>query len=179
MIIAFPPCTHLAVSGARHFEAKRADGRQRKGLEFFCRFFWADCDRVAIENPVNIVSGDYSEVWFPDIAEQYELPRKPSQIIQPYYFGDPHRKTTCLWLKGLPPLRATKIVVPSLVRYTCKDGKTVTFDEHYVRHLEGDRAKHRSKTFPGVAQAMADQWGAEEETPYQLSIFDGGANEPT
>ena len=105
MIIAFPPCTDLAVSGARHFEKKRNDGRQRKSIEFFCNFLDLPCKYVAVENPVNIISGDYVCKWFPDIAEKYGLPRKPAQIIQPYYFGDPHRKTTCLWLKELPELK--------------------------------------------------------------------------
>ena len=69
MIIAFPPCTHLAVSGARHFEKKRADGRQREGIEFFCQFLNVNCDRVAIENPVGIISGDYIPTYFPDLAK--------------------------------------------------------------------------------------------------------------
>ena len=86
MIIAFPPCTHLAVSGARFFEKKRADGRQREGIEFFCRFMNVDCDRVAIENPVNIISGNYIKTWFPELAEKYGLPKKPTQAIQPYWF---------------------------------------------------------------------------------------------
>ena len=164
MIIAFPPCTHLAVSGARHFEKKRADGRQREGIEFFCQFLNADCDRIAVENPVGIISGDYIQKHFPDLAEKYALPKKPSQIIQPYEFGDPHKKTTCLWLKGLPYLSPTNIVDPTLVQYTCKSGKVVTFDEFMVKGFEGDRAKHRSKTFPGVAKAMAEQWaGAKNE----------------
>ena len=159
MIIAFPPCTHLAVSGARHFEGKRADGRQRESIEFFCKFLSADCERISIENPVNIISGDYIPKWFPDLAEKYNLPIKPTQIIQPYEFGDPHKKTTCLWLKGLPKLQATNIVEPKLVSYICKSGKKVTFGEYMVRGFEnGDRAKHRSKTFPGIAKAMAEQW---------------------
>lgn len=87
MIIAFPPCTHLAVSGARHFEKKRNDGRQREGIEFFCQILNADCDRIAVENPVNIISGDYVKTWFPDLAEKYGLPRKPTQNIQPWQFG--------------------------------------------------------------------------------------------
>jgi site-specific DNA-cytosine methylase len=143
MIIAFPPCTHLAVSGARHFEQKRKDGRQQRGIDFFMMFANADCPRIAIENPVGIMSS----VW-----------RKPDQIIQPYQFGDPHKKTTCLWLKGLPKLTATKIVKPTLVQYTCNSGKVVTFDEFMVRGFKGDRAKARSKTFPGIARAMAEQW---------------------
>ena len=87
IIIAFPPCTHLAVSGARYFEIKRADGRQREGIEFFCTFLTADCDRIIIENPVGIMSGDYITTHFPDLAEKYGLPRKPTQIIHPWMFG--------------------------------------------------------------------------------------------
>jgi site-specific DNA-cytosine methylase len=75
MIIAFPPCTHLAVSGAPHFEKKRADGRQRSGIEFFCLFLNADCEKIAIENPIGIISGDYVKQWFPDLADKYGLPR--------------------------------------------------------------------------------------------------------
>jgi hypothetical protein len=159
MLIAFPPCTHLAVSGARHFEAKRADGRQREGIEFFCQFLNADCDHVAIENPVGIISGDYIPQWFPDLAERYGLPRRHSQIIQPYEFGDPHKKTTCLWLKGLPLLTPTNVVEPDLISYECKSGKKVTFSKYMVHGFSNeDRAKHRSKTFPGIAKAMAEQW---------------------
>ena len=165
LIIAHPPCTDLCVSGARHFEKKRADGRQRESIEFFAKFLFADCDRVAIENPVGIISGDYIPQWFPDLAEKYSLPIKPSQIIQPYQFGDPHRKTTCLWLRGLPNLIETNVVEPTLVQYTCKNGKTVTFDEFMVKGFNGDRAKHRSKTFEGIAKAMAEQWGLLERTP--------------
>lgn len=162
MIIAFPPCTHLAVSGARHFEGKRADGRQREGIEFFCQFLNADCDKIAIENPVGIISGDYIPKWFPDLAEKYGLPRKQNQIIQPYEFGDPHKKSTCLWLKGLPTLKPTNIVEPDLIKYECKSGKTVTFSRHMVQGFKSDeRAKSRSKTFPGIAKAMAEQWAGE------------------
>jgi hypothetical protein len=161
MIIAFPPCTHLAVSGARHFEKKRSDGRQREGIEFFGRFLTAECDHIAIENPVGIISGDYIPRWFPDLAEKYGLPIKPTQIIQPYEFGNPHKKTTCLWLKGLPALHPTEIVKPKLVEYTYKNGKRATYGEYMVRGFEGDRAKHRSRTFPGIAKAMAEQWAGE------------------
>ena len=153
MIIAFPPCTHLAVSGAKHFEKKRADGRQREGIEFFCKFLTADCDKVAIENPVGIISGDYIKQYFPDLAEKYDLPRKPSQIIQPYEFGDPYEKKTCLWLKGLPTLKATKIVEPP-PRQVVRSGKTLPV---WYSNCGGNRAKARSKTFPGVAKAMT-QW---------------------
>jgi hypothetical protein len=104
MIIAFPPCTHLAVSGAAHFEKKREDGRQRLGIEFFGQFLNADCDRISIENPVGIISGDYIAKWFPDLAEKYGLPKKPTQIIHPWMFGDNYSKSTCLWLKSLDSL---------------------------------------------------------------------------
>lgn len=157
MVIAFPPCTHLAVSGARHFEQKRADGRQRSGIEFFCLFLNADCDKIAIENPIGIISGDYVKEWFPDLAEKYRLPRKFTQIIQPYEFGHKAKKSTCLWLKNLPKLKPTEIVEPELVTYTCKSGKVVTFGSNMVRGLK-ERAKDRSKTFHGVAVAMAEQW---------------------
>ncbi len=159
MIIAFPPCTHLAVSGARHFEKKRKDGRQRQAIELFCRFFSAECDKICIENPVNIISGHYIERWFPDLAHKYGLPRKADCTIQPYYFGNPSRKTTNLWLKGLPNLKPTNIVEPNLVRYNCANGKVVTFSKDYCQGLNDDRSKKRSKTFPGIAKAMADQWG--------------------
>lgn len=160
MIIAFPPCTHLAVSGARHFEKKRADGRQREGIEFFAQFLKADCEMVAIENPIGIISGDYIPQHFPDLAEKYNLPIKQSQIIQPYEYGHNAKKSTCLWLKGLPSLKPTNIVEPDLISYTCKSGKKVTFSRHMVQGFEnGERAKSRSKTFEGVAKAMAEQWG--------------------
>lgn len=162
MIIAFPPCTHLAVSGARHFEKKRADGRQRDGVEFFCQFLNADCERIAIENPVGVMSGDYIPKWFPDLAAKYGLPKKPDQIIQPYEFGDPHRKSTCLWLKGLHTLKPTNVVEPDLVQYECKNGKRATFSRFYVQGFkDGERAKCRSKTFPGIAKAMAEQWAGQ------------------
>lgn len=158
-ILAFPPCTHLAVSGARHFESKRADGRQREGIEFFCQFLKADCDRIAIENPVNIISGYYVQEHFPDLAKIYGLPLKPSQHIQPYEYGDKARKKTCLWLKGLPKLKPTNIVEPELVTYTRADGRTTTFSVGFCSgYKQEERSRHRSKTFPGIAQAIVDQW---------------------
>ena len=160
MIIAHPPCTHLAVSGARHFEKKRADGRQYEAIEFFCRFLEAECDKIAIENPVGIISGDYIHQHFPDLAEKYGLPRRPSQIVQPYEFGDPSRKTTCLWLKGLPVMQPTNMVKPELLEYTCSDGRKVSFSKDYCR-TKGDRGCARSKTYPGIAKAMAEQWAGD------------------
>jgi site-specific DNA-cytosine methylase len=130
MIIAFPPCTDLAVSGARWFPQKRADGRQQRSIEFFMRFANADCPRVAIENPIGIMSSEY---------------RKPDQIIQPWMFGHGETKATCLWLKGLAPLTPTNIV----------GGR----EQRVWRMAAGpERAKLRSKTFPGIARAMAEQW---------------------
>lgn len=159
MIIAFPPCTHLAVSGAMHFEKKRNDGRQKEAIEFFSLFLHLDCPRVAVENPVNIISGSYVQKWFPDLAEKYDLPRKPTQIIQPYYFGDPFEKKTCLWLKGLPELKATDIVdVPERVVF--ESGKSMPkWYADLWKLPPKERSEMRSKTFPGVAKAMAYQWG--------------------
>lgn len=164
MIIAFPPCTHLAVSGARHFERKRRDGRQREAIEFFCQFLTADCERIAIENPVGIISGDYIPKWFPDLAERYGLPKKPSQIIQPYEYGDHARKTTCLWLKGLPNLNPTRIVDPGEIvgkGFSVGASLDMAREENgkIIRWNDPRTAKIRSKTFPGIAKAMAEQWG--------------------
>lgn len=155
MIIAFPPCTHLAVSGAKHFEKKRIDGRQKEAVEFFAQILTAECKKIAVENPVGIISGKYIKKYFPDLAEKYNLPKKPSQIIQPYMFGHRSRKNTCLWLKGLPKLKETDLVQPDLITYKCKNGKNVTFSKDY----RFKTAKDRSKTYQGVAKAMADQWG--------------------
>ena len=149
MIIAFPPCTDLAVSGARHFAKKRADGRQQRSIEFFMRFANVDCPKVAIENPIGIMSSHY---------------RKPDQIIQPYQFGDHARKSTCLWLKGLPKLIPTNIVDPGEI---ARGGFSVGASLNYARDENGKiipwndprTAKIRSKTFPGIARAMAEQWG--------------------
>lgn len=166
MIIAFPPCTHLAVSGARHFEKKRADGRQREGIEFFCQFLNADCDRIAIENPVGIIGGDYIREHFPDLAEKYGLPRKPTQIVQPYEYGHPNKKTTCLWLKGLQPLVPTEIINPE-PDFVYPNGKK--YPNWMMETLKKcktseERSTARSKTFPGIAKAMAEQCGGEVVT---------------
>lgn len=164
MILAFPPCTHLAVSGTRHFEKKRLDGRQRDGVEFFCQFLNADCERIAIENPVGIISGDYVPNYFPDLAEKYGLPRKPTQIIQPWMFGDNAKKTTCLWLSGLKPLTPDTTTEPELECYEWIDGKTGKKKRQplwYYKARNGEHGKKRSKTFPGIARAMAEQWGGD------------------
>ena len=134
LLIAHPPCTHLAVSGSRHFEAKRNDGRQQAAVSFFMQIVRrsAHIQKVAIENPVCIMSSLY---------------RKPDQIIQPWQFGHGETKATCLWLKGLPLLQPTNIV----------EGR-----ENRIHRMppSPDRWKERSKTFQGIADAMAKQWGA-------------------
>lgn len=156
MIIAFPPCTHICNSGARHFAKKRADGRQREGIEFFCQFLNADCKKIAIENPVGIIGGDYIKEHFPDLAEKYGLPIKPTQKIQPFEYGHPYTKTTCLWLKGVLPLKPTNILDKPADGWVnqafTKDGRYGGFAGNF------NDAKTRSKTFPGIAKAMAEQW---------------------
>ena len=154
MIIAFPPCTHLAVSGARHFEQKRKDGRQQQGIDFFMKFVNADCPRIAIENPIGIMSSIY---------------RKPDQIIQPWMFGDKFTKSTCLWLKGLPKLEPTNIVEKGeFIEWTCKKtGKKKRQAKWFFEALKNaksseERSIIRSKTFPGIASAMAKQWTNED-----------------
>jgi len=140
MIIAFPPCTHLAVSGAAWFEQKRKDGRQQQGIDFFMLFANAKCDKVAIENPIGIMSS----VW-----------RKPCQIVQPWMFGHPESKATCFWLKNLPNLQPTDNVKELFD--TLPKNKQQRL--HYLPPSK-ERAALRSKTFIGIAKAMANQWGA-------------------
>ena len=131
LIIAHPPCTHLASSGARWFREKQMDYRQQKSCVLFMQMMLANADRVAVENPVGIMSRCY---------------RRPDQIIQPWQFGHGETKATCLWLKNLPELVPTEIV----------EGR-----EQRVWKMppSADRAKERSKTYPGIAKAMAEQWG--------------------
>lgn len=148
MIIAFPPCTHLAVSGSAWFEQKRKDGRQQQGIDFFMLFANVNCPRVAIENPVGIMS----TVW-----------RKPDQIIQPWMFGDEFTKSTCLWLRGLPKLIPTNVVGKGDFK-AWTDGKTGKTKQqpawYYYAKSNRDHSKARSKTFAGIARAMAQQWGS-------------------
>jgi len=129
LVIAFPPCTDLAVSGARHFKRKIANGTQKKSINFFMMFA-NYCGKIAIENPIGIMSSKY---------------RKPDQIIQPWMFGHGETKATCLWLKNLPLLKPTNIV----------EGREQRI---WKMPPSKDRAKLRSKTYPGIAQAMAQQW---------------------
>ena len=182
MIVAFPPCTHLCVSGAKHFEKKRKDGRQEEAIEFFMQIINADCKRIAVENPIGIISGKkYIARHFPALQKKYNFPLRFTQKIQPYQFGDPVKKTTCLWLKGLPKLIPTDNVENKVRYYTTKNGTGKRFSEWYVRKLVIDGKKfgyetpefkkHRSKTFPGIAKAMADQWSNPQYIE-QLSLFD-------
>ena len=153
MMISFPPCTHLAVSGARHFTKKIADGRQKESIDFFMKFVNAPINKIVIENPIGIMS---------------KLYRKPDQIIHPYYFGDPFSKSTCLWLKNVPKLVHQK---ENNLFYEKTHTQKGDFKEwidkksgklkrqamwYYEAFADG---KTRSKTFPGIAKAMADQWG--------------------
>ena len=140
MLIAFPPCTDLSVSGARYWEQKRLDGRQQKSIDFF--MFLANCKipRKAIENPVGIMSS----VW-----------RKPDQIIQPFEYGHPESKKTCLWLENLPKLTPTKTLkLPS-----CGYWENQTPSGQNKLGPSPERAKIRATTYPGWGEAMADQWG--------------------
>ena len=138
MMIAHPPCTHLAVSGARWFKDKVVE--QAEALDFVQMLMDAPIPHIAIENPVSVISSKI---------------RKPDQIVQPWMFGDPFTKTTCLWLKNLPTLVPTNIVSKG-ERHITKSGKSLP--AWYNLPPSEDRAKIRSKTFPGMAQAMAEQW---------------------
>ena len=154
LLIAHPPCTYLTVSGNRWFNVekygekaiKRLQDRQ-KAYEFFMTFVNADCDRIAIENPIGYISSHY---------------RKPDQTIQPYQFGHHARKATCLWLKGLPKLVPTEIVDPGEIRdggFSIGAHTDGTNNGKWLRFNDPELAKLRSKTFPGIAKAMAEQWG--------------------
>lgn len=146
-----PPCTHLAVSGAAHFEAKRADGRQQAAIEFFMECAEAPIPRVGVENPVCIMSS----VW-----------REPDQIIQPHEFGHPEFKTTCLWLKGLPVLRATKrLPIPER-----DSAEWVAWNRVHRMPPSADRWKLRSKTYSGIAEAFADQWSDYTDLVTQMEL---------
>jgi len=145
MMIAFPPCTHLAVSGARWFPEKIADGRQQQGIAFFMALINSNIPKIVVENPIGIMSSKY---------------RKPNQIIQPYFYGDNSKKTTCLWIKGLPLLKHSKENYVEPEMYICKNGKKFSKDYMVALKSGKDRGKLRSKTYPGIAKAMAEQWGS-------------------
>ena len=151
MIIAFPPCTYLTNTGNRWFdvirykeEAQKRWDERCKAISFFLKIAYADCNKIVIENPIGCMS-----TYF----------RKPDQIIQPFQFGHEARKSTCLWLKNTPLLKPTKIVEPDVYSYVAANGKVKT-DSKWRSRLNGEeRSKFRSKTFPGIAKAMAEQWG--------------------
>lgn len=152
LIIAFPPCTYLTVTGNRWFNTEKYGERavqrikdREEAIKFFMLFANSDCENVAIENPVGIMSSEW---------------RKPDQIIQPWQFGDPYEKKTCLWLKGLSNLNPTNIVQPP-ERTKFESGKSMpTWYAEAFKLPAAQRSIVRSKTFPRVAKAMATQWGA-------------------
>ena len=139
IMIAHPPCTDIAVSGARWFPEKRTDGRQQEAIRFFMEMVNAPIDRIAIENPIGIMSTEY---------------RKPDQIIQPWWFGDDASKKTCLWLKNLPLLKETNRLPGD--NKTRRANQTASGQNKLGP--SPDRAKLRSVTYPGIALAMSNQW---------------------
>lgn len=154
MILAFPPCTYLTNTGNSWFNIEKYGEKaieryalRDKAVDFFMLFVNADCPKIAIENPIGHMSTRY---------------RKPDQIIHPYYFGDPERKSTCLWLKGLEPLKHDESthVDPSdnIIKYKNGKGTDSRWHVETMKLPPKDRAKARSKTFPGIAKAMAYQW---------------------
>lgn len=138
LLIAHPPCTHLAVSGMRWFkEGKKPMYLQDEAAEFFMQFINADCEKIAVENPVCVMSTRY---------------RRPDQIINPWQFGHLEQKKTCLWLKNLPCLLPTNNVYEIMMTLPLRTRTRIW-------QLGSGHSKERSKTFPGIAAAMADQWG--------------------
>jgi len=151
LIIAHPPCTYLTSTGNRWFKDEFGMAARSRYLDrmdairLFMGFVLCSAKRVAIENPVGIMSGVY---------------RKPDQIIQPYEYGHPSRKATCLWLRNLPLLKPTNIVEPELKCYINKDGRLTRYSADYGTGYEKEAsARRRSKTYSGIAKAMANQWG--------------------
>lgn len=142
VMIAHPPCTELTIRGAYHTYRRGSYLSRLKAAEFFIKLAEAPVEFIAVENPIGIMSTIY---------------RKYDQIIQPYYFGDAEQKKTCLWLKNLPKLNATNVVEPTM--YFTNTGKKKSFSDRLASVHISERAKQRSKTFPGIASAMATQWG--------------------
>ena len=150
LIIAHPPCTYLTVAANKYYNVEKygvkaieREQLREEAIEFFLKFTDLKCPKVAIENPIGVMSTRF---------------RKPTQVIQPYYFGDRERKATCLWLKGLPPLKPTNIVEPDIIKH--KSGRTDSRLHFETLKLpKEERARIRSKTFEGIANAMAEQWG--------------------
>ena len=149
MLIAFPPCTHLALSGSQHWPQKQKDGRQQKAIDFFMSLVKAPIDKICIENPMSIMSTAY---------------RKPDQIIQPWQYGHEAQKTTCLWLKNLNKLEPTNIVSKGeFIEFVSKKGIKKRQPKWYFDALKNSKTKEdrttlRSKTFKGIAEAMANQF---------------------
>lgn len=142
MIIAFPPCTDLSKAGSRFFRRKMLDGRMDAAAEFFMLFVNAKCPKIAIENPIGVMSWKY---------------RTPDQYIHPWQFGHLVSKKTCLWLKGLPKLVPTNVLDPrSIETIVRRDGR---IRPKWVDSTAGNKSVNRSKTFLGIARAMAEQWG--------------------
>lgn len=149
LVIAHPPCTYLTVAANRYYnedkygeKAKKRKQERELAIKFFMEFANCKCKRVAIENPIGVISTRW---------------RRPEQIIQPYQFGHKERKATCLWLKNLPPLKPTRVVQPDIIRH--KSGRTDSKLHFETLSLpKEERAKIRSKTFSGIAKAMAEQW---------------------
>lgn len=155
LLIAHPPCTYLTVTGNRWFNISRYGVKavqrykdREEAVDFFMRFVGCNISKVAIENPIGHMSTAY---------------QKPTQIIHPYMFGDPARKATCLWLKGLPKLTPTDIVEPAIISYQNGNGTDNPWHMETMKLPQKERTKARSKTFPGIARAMAEQWGGLEE----------------
>ena len=153
LLIAHPPCTYLTVTGNRWFNVERYGDaainrltNRHEAVNFFMEFALSDIPKIAIENPV----GYMSTAW-----------RKPDQIIHPYMFGEPARKATCLWLKGLPELTPTDMVEPDIIHYKNGNGTDNPWHMETLKVPPKERAKARSKTFPGIAKAMAEQWGGD------------------
>ena len=157
LIIAHPPCTYLTVTGNRWFNVERYGDKaikrlidRRRAIDFFYKFVSAPCLKIAIENPIGCMS-----TWY----------RKPDQIIQPWMFGDPYMKSTCLWLKGLPKLKPEITEKPDMEYHYWVDKRTGRLKRenqwiYEARYMDpGERETFRSKTFPGIARAMAEQWG--------------------
>ena len=145
LMIAHPPCTHLAVSGARWFtEGKKPWSLQEDALNFVRKLLDAPIDKIALENPVSVISTKI---------------KKPNQIIQPFEYGHDVTKRTCLWLKNLPNLKPTKIVKPDIVLVNGKKMSRMHYESFKLPSKE--RSKVRSKFYTGIAQAMADQWGTD------------------
>ena len=151
LLIAHPPCTYLTITGNRWFNISRYGDKaiqrlelRKKAADFFMHFANCTIQKVAIENPI----GYMSTAW-----------RKPNQIIHPYMFGDPERKATCLWLKGLPALTPTNIVQPHIIYYKNGRGSDSRWHMDSIKLPPKERSKARSKTFQGIANAMAQQWG--------------------